>query len=68
MTDAQHAEQLAEALRGISDNDRPVNWDEVDDEYAEQSHRIIAAWKRVDAALAAWDRRNAPPPKQQALL
>ena len=56
----EHAAQLAEALRKLLDTCE-LNLDEME---AHTRNQIEGA----AIALAAWDRHNAPPPEQQALL
>jgi len=60
-----HAAQLAEALRGLFENCAMVHkhWGE-----GSNAREADAAQVDASAALAAWDKHNAPAPKQEALL
>jgi dsRNA-specific ribonuclease len=60
-----HAAQMAEALRDLFENCVMVHKHWGDGSNAREAD---AAQVDAQAALAAWDRHNAPAPEQKALL
>jgi len=60
-----HAAQLAEALRALFEHCAMVHKHWGDGSNAREAD---AAQVDAHAALAAWDKHNAPAPKQEALL
>ena len=60
----EHASQLAEALAGLFEHCAMAHKHWGDGSNAREAD---AAQERARAALAAWDRHNAPPAQQNAL-
>ena len=60
-----HAAQLAEALRGLTEAIYIKSHGGIFDN---QGVHVGNAYDEARAALAAWDKHNAPAPKQEALL
>jgi len=62
-----HAAQLAMALRGAAECLQVAveHWERRDGKTTAFEREII---RQSQAALAAWDKHNAPAPKQEALL